>query len=326
MKYVLFISFFSIFFVAQPVHAVQFSFSQSPQEYQVIAKPEATVVLPFTLTNISDPTVMKLQVYALSIQDSQGSYKLIPDYSDNPNSIHFDLNNSLHTLDEPFFMNTSEAIEYEIAVHIPKNIKEGDYYYAIVGQTEQNSGYVDTNTIFFQGGIGSIIYLTVNTKGVLSQSGNIAQFGVQSKHSITWRNKEYKLFDSFEYVPFVLSIANTGANVLQAEGSISIRPQFLRSDSRLIIIDSTYVLSETNKTLISSKSLDRNNTAMVRAPFLGVFTAQAVVRIDSTANTLLADILYIVFPFTYVVYGVGMFLIIATIMVYVRRIKGKESM
>src|SRR3989338_3937484 len=145
MKYIFFLIILSTFFIPQTVHASQFSFSQSPQSHEVMAKPGSTVILPYTLTNVGDPSVMELQIYALSVKDSEGSYDSIPYYSDNPEKIQFYLNNSLHSLQEPFFMNTSEAITYEIAVQVPENIKEGDYYFAVVGQTEQNKGFVDTS-------------------------------------------------------------------------------------------------------------------------------------------------------------------------------------
>lgn len=306
-------------FVPQTVCASQFSFSQSPQIHDVIAKPGSTVVLPFTLTNAGDPSVMKLQVYTLAIKDSVGSYELTPYYSDNPVRIQFNLNNSPYSIDESFFMNTSEAIGYEIAVYIPEGMPEGDYYFAVVGETEQNEGFVNTSNIFLQGGVGSLVYLTISSNGSLDQSGTITQFDVQSNKKITWMGKTYRIFDSFAAIPFVLNVANTGANHFQAEGTISVRPRIFGSNSHLVSIHPTYLLSDTSKGIISTQSRSRENTAVLQAPFIGVYSAQAVVKVGVAETTLMSDLTYIVFPYTYVGVTIGMIFLVAVGLVFVKR-------
>lgn len=307
-----------LLFIPRVVHASQFSFSQSPQSHEVMAKPGSTVILPYTLTNVGDPSVMELQIYALSVKDSEGSYDSIPYYSDNPEKIQFYLNNSLHSLQEPFFMNTSEAITYEIAVQIPENMKEGDYYFAVVGQTEQNKGFVDTSTIFLQGGVGSILYLSVSSDGSISQSGSIAQFGVKSRHSVILGNTEYRVFDSFADIPIVLSVANTGVNYYQAKGTISVRSTLFESNAQLIELAPTFLLSDSSKIMVSPLSLNRSNTATIRAPLIGTFTAQAVVTMGTSAGTQISNVSYVVFPFTYILYVVGAVLFTATGMVFLK--------
>jgi len=321
MKYLFFLIILSTFFVPQRVHASQFSFSQSPQSHEVMAKPGSTVILPYTLTNVGDPSVMELQIYALSVKDSQGSYDSIPYYSDNPEKIQFYLNNSQHSLQEPFFMNTSEAITYEIAVQVPESIKEGDYYFAVVGQTEQNKGFVDTSTVFLQGGVGSILYLSVSSDGSIDQTGSIAQFGVKSNHSVILGNTEYRVFDSFADIPIVLSVANTGVNYFQAIGTISVRPTLFESNAQLIELAPTYLLSDSSKIMLSTKSLNKSNTATFRAPFIGAFTAQAVVKMGTSANTQISNVSYLVFPFTYILSVVGAVLFTATGMIFLRRMR-----
>lgn len=321
VKYTFLMIVLCLLFIPRVVDASQFSFSQSPQSYEVVAKPGATIVLPYTLTNVGDPSVMQLQIYALSIKDSQGSYEIIPHYSDNPGKIQFYLNNSRHLLREPFFMNTSEAISYEVAVGIPEHMKPGDYYFAVVGQTEQNEGFVETSTIFLQGGVGSIIYLTISPDGTYSHSGKITQFGIQSNYSITWGNVEYQIVDSFDDLPIVLSVANTGANHFQVNGTISVRPVFLGSDSRLITLNSTQILSEASKTLLSETSVGRSNTATIKAPFMGAYAAQAVVTMGSSARTDIADISYVVLPLSSFGYGILLSLLVATVLVFVKKVR-----
>jgi len=323
MNWVLMTIILSALFFTPSVHASQFSFSQSPQSHEVMAKPGSTVILPYTLTNVGDPSVMQLQIYALSVKDSQGSYEIIPHYSDNPEKIQFYLNNSLHSLQEPFFMNTSEAISYEIAIQVPENVREGDYYFAVVGQTEQNEGFVDTSTVFLQGGVGSIIYLSVSSDGSLNQAGNITQFGVQSNHSIVWGNTEYRIFDSFADIPIVLSVANTGVNYFQAKGTVSVRPILFGSGSFIIDLVPAYLLSDSSKVMLSTKSSNRSNTATIQAPFIGVFTAQAVVNVGTSAHTQISNISYLVFPFMYVLYFVGAVLFTATGMVFMKRMRSE---
>ncbi len=310
----------SLFFIPD-VHAAQFSFTQSPQSHEVMAKPGSTAILPYTLTNVGDPSVMELQIYTLSVKDSQGSYDIIPHYSDNPEKIQFYLNNSLHSLQEPFFMNTSEAITYEIAVRVPENMKEGDYYFAVVGQTEQNKGFVDTSTIFLQGGVGSIIYLSVSSDGSINQTGSIAQFGVKSTHSVILANTEYRVFDSFADIPIVLSVANTGMNYFQAKGTISVRSTLVGSNAQLIELAPTFLLSDSTKIMLSPQSLNRSNTATIRAPLIGAFTAQAVVKMGTSASTQISNVSYVVFPFTYILYILGAVLFTATGMVFLKRMR-----
>ncbi|PIZ65229.1 hypothetical protein CO051_03730 [Candidatus Roizmanbacteria bacterium CG_4_9_14_0_2_um_filter_39_13] len=320
VKYTLLLGLLSVLLLAPSVDASQFSFSQSPQSHEVVAKPGSTVVLPFTLTNVGDPSVMELHIYAVNIEDSTGAYGIIPYYSDNPQAIQFSLHNSTHLLSEPFFIHTSEAIAYEVAILVPDGVQSGDYYFAVVGQAEQNDGYVDASTLSIQGGVGSLIYLTVSTDGTLDQAGSISQFGVQSNYSIHLGNVEYVLFDSFQEIPFILQLTNTGANLFRANGTISVRPRFFGSGSKLIILDATYILSESGKTLLSSESRDRNNSARIQAPFIGIYSAQAAVNIGSPGHAQVSDTAYIVFPFSYILYLVGAVLFTATGVVFMKRI------
>src|SRR3989338_3635612 len=86
VKYTFLMIVLCVLFIHPVAHASQFSFSQSPQSHEVVAKPGSTVVLPFTLTNVGDPSVMELHVYVVTIEDTTGAYGIVPYYSDNPHA------------------------------------------------------------------------------------------------------------------------------------------------------------------------------------------------------------------------------------------------
>lgn len=297
-------------------NATKLSVMQSPQVIQVVVRPDIKITLPFTLTNLGDPNIMFLKVYALSIKDSRGTFDLKPYEERDLGKIRFLLNNSQAKLSEPFFVKTGVAMGYKVAVDIPTQTKEKDYYFALVAQSEKNPGNLDTSNLSIQGGIGSIIMLTVKSDGAIDQKGHIVQFAASSNHSFTFNKKLYHILDSFSLVPLTVIVANTGENVFMTKGLISIRPRIFNSNTQIIQIKPTYVLAE------SSKILHNVDFSNIKTPFIGIFQAQAILNMGGSRESKIAYANYIVLPITYFKYGFVTLFLIISIWIYYRQSRG----
>jgi len=286
------------------VHAQQFAFSLNPSQNHVIAKPGATIILPYILTNTGDPTVMKLQVYLLTSNDSTGSYELIPYNSDVPDFPQFTTSDVTLKIDEPFLISSREAVEFDLIMKSNENIAEGDYYFTLVAETEPTEGFGDTSSLILESGIGSNIYLSITKDGRLQTNGEITQFTVQPQYSFRFGNKEIAFFDSFEPVPVLLTVANKGKRVLQASGTITVQPK-LNSETTVIPISKQYILANSQRLITgtSSESIKTSdsNTAILPGTFMGSYTAQANLQIGDDTEQSNVSIQYYVFPFTYTV-------------------------
>ncbi len=294
------------------VQAQQFSFSLKPAQNHVIAKPGASIVLPYTLVNTGDPTVVKLQPYLLSVKDSGGSYDLIPYYSDVPDFPVFTTSDAALRIGEPFLISAQEAIEFDVIVVTNEHLKEGDYYFTFVVESEPTEGFEDTSHISLQSGIGSNIYLSISKDGNLSSSGEITQFSVQPQFTLSLGNRQLALFDSFQPVPILLTVANKGKRILQASGTLSVQSN-LASRATFIPIPEQYILADSQRLLAGTSTgsiIQETHTAVIPGSFIGSYTVSANVQIGNDAEPKNVSVQYYVFPFRYLAYLLIVFVFI----------------
>ncbi|QQS44629.1 hypothetical protein IPM65_03455 [Candidatus Roizmanbacteria bacterium] len=295
------------------VQAQQFSFSLKPAQNHVIAKPGASIVLPYTLVNTGDPTVVKLQPYLLSVKDSGGSYDLVPYYSDVPDFPVFTTSDAALRIGEPFLISAQEAIEFDLIVVTNENLKEEDYYFTFVVESEPTEGFEDTSHISLQSGIGSNIYLSISKDGNLSSSGEITQFSVQPQFTFSLGNRQLALFDSFQPVPILVTVANKGKRILQTSGTLSVQSN-LSTGATVIPIPEQYILADSQR-LLSGTSTENNlisntNTAIVSGSFIGSYTVRADLQIGNDAEQQNVSVRYYVFPFRYSAYVLILFVML----------------
>lgn len=298
--------------ILQSVQAQQFSFSLKPAQNHVIAKPGATAVLPYTLTNTGDPTVVKLQPYLLSVKDSSGSYDLIPYHSDLPGFPQFTTSDAALKIGEPFLISSQEAVEFDLIIATNANMEEGDYYFTFVVESEPTEGFEDTSHIILQSGIGSNIYLSISSDGKIKSSGEITQFNVQPQYTFKLGERQIALFDSFHPVPLLLTVVNKGNRLTHASGNISVSTN-MSSEATVIPIPEQFVLANSQRLLTGSSMNDvqstEANTVIVPGAFIGAFTAHANLQIGADPQQNLT-IQYYVFPFRYSAYMLMLLLIL----------------
>lgn len=313
-----FITFLILVPQLQNVQAQQFAFSLQPAQNHVIAKPGASMVLPYKLTNTGDPTVVKLQPYILTVKDSTGSYELIPYHSDIPNFPQFGTSDAALKLGEPFLISSQEAIEFDVIIVTNENIEERDYYFTFVAELDPTEGFKDTSRIILQSGIGSNIYLSITKDGSIQSTGEITQFNVQPQYNFNVRNHKIALFDSFQPVPIFLTVVNKGQRILQTSGSVSIRSS-MSSETTVIPISEQFVLANSQR-LIAGKNegilSSDDNSVTLPGTFIGAYSAQLAIHIGNTSEQEIITVHYYVFPFRYSAYG----LIIVVILLFIPRL------
>jgi len=339
MRYFLIFLFAIILISPQITHAQSqsFSFSLTPSEVEVISSRDRTVPLSYVLTNTGDPTVITVKAYRLIVADSQGDYQLVP-YDDSlidfprlttsasvPGAVPDE--NSIF-LGKPLLMNAQEAIEFELLVEIESNISERDFYIALVAESVPSSGFSDTNNVFLQGGVGSLVYISVAEGGMRTQKGSIALFDVKSPFSLSWGKTQYRLFDSFQKVPLVVRIANQGDRVFRSSGQLLVthlgapQPQSIELQEASILAGSQRNLIATAKESYPIQKKDE--TILLPGSFAGITTIHSYVRIGDKSSQETASLSYITFPFRATLVALGAICISALgllLIKYVKRVK-----
>lgn len=306
------------------VNAQPFSFTLQPAYNQVIARPGSSAILPYTLTNTGDPTVVTLKVYFLSMKDSTGSYELIPYNSDIPNLPQFTTSDSALNLNEPFLIASQEAIEFDLIMTTAAETEERDYYFTFVVESEPSEGFEDTSRIILQSGIGSNIYLSVSTSGSIQSAGEITQFTVQPQYTFRFGNHEIALFDSYQPVPLLLTVANKGERIFQTSGTITVE-RALQRESLVISIPKQHILANSqrliNATSIENIRVSETSTALLPSAFIGAYTASTNLQIGTENTQTNVSTHFYVFPFKYTLYLLIVFFAIMTTPFIIRSFK-----
>lgn len=309
------------------VHAQQFATMLSPAQSHIIAKPGAEIIIPYTLTNTGDPVVIKLRVYGLAITDSKGSYELIPvDPSPSGTELpHFSTSDPILTLDSPFLVSSQEAVEFDLVIRTNEDIKEHDYYFSLVAEAEPAEGFEDTSRIILQNGIGSAIYLSLSADGNLDIDGEIALFEVRPQYSFQLLNHRIAFIDSFQPIPIILTVANTGDRIFPVSGQISVKSQ-QKAETIVIPIANQYILANSQRLLTSQPSdnqlqADSVTTALLPGSFMGLYQAQTYIRVGHNPDQLTAATNYVIFPFRYMTIGLIVFLLPLSAYIIIRYVK-----
>ncbi len=324
-----------VLLTASQVEAQSYSFQLAPQLHEIVSQRGKKVVLPYTLTNIGDPQVIRLSIYTLQIKDNEGNYDIDP-YLAKENNISFQIVGGSVALDEPILIKNNEKLDFDIEMDIPPSINERDYAFSLIAETETQHGFSNANEILLQGGIGSNILLTVTDSGLIDSKGQIIQYDILSPKSITYKGKKIFFFNSNEAVPVLLIAANKGKNYTKASGSLTLIPQYSdkKSERPSYTIQPQYMFSGSQRILHTSKdpACDNNKTdicnkthsIVFNAPVLGIFRLAAVVSFGENSQIGYDNITFVSFPFIPAIIALAGFIIITVSILRLRKHLAKK--
>ncbi|GIW62818.1 MAG: hypothetical protein KatS3mg091_293 [Patescibacteria group bacterium] len=221
--------FFSIFsgvlffiFFAESVYAQRLSLSISPPLVELIIKPSKSVLVAFTITNNSDPVLLKINLKSFKPLSDTGTI-LVKEGLEGP--INFNLENSVIDFSKPFMLDKNRKEQALLKISVPPNAPEGDYYYTLLVESIPEQG-LNSTSVVNKASIGANIIITVTDDGSIEIKPKIAFFGVLPEYKVNLFGRNIYIFDSFSEIPVILKVANTGKNFFQPNGLITVEGLF----------------------------------------------------------------------------------------------------
>lgn len=329
LKKLLFFLLVLVFFV-RPVCAQQIALSIYPTLLETVIKPGKSIMIAYRIGNLADPTLMRVRVLPFEPQGDTGT-AIIREEESGP--VRFSLDNAGLQLNEPFFLKTNQSQQILLRIRIPEGAPEGDYYYTVLAETEPPPTVEGSTSSRARASIGSHILITVTSSGNRDIKGNISFFDVLSRYTVHLFGRTVRLFDTFDAIPVVLKVANTGSNVFKPQGNLSLRGNFGETAQYDIIPYN--VLRESSRLMTATPSASvscsaRNGPSYCRTPttlvlsgfFLGKYTLSANVNFGEETPNLYSSISFFALPFKFIlIMGVTTILTLLII----RKVKEEEE-
>ena len=214
-KFLIFISFFLIFFFKLGINSINaqtFSLSIWPPLLEVMIQPGRDVTQVYKIANLADEQTLVAKVLPFEPSDSEGNINLlnIPSLL---NPLIFSFENSEIKLGKPFLLKPGENKDLVLKISVPKRTPEKDYYASLVFENSPE-GKIGLSQSQTAAKIAGNILITVSIDGQPPKKGRILEFSAP------------KIIDSFDPVNFVLEIENVGPAFFKPFGEIKIEGVF----------------------------------------------------------------------------------------------------
>lgn len=300
-------SFFCLLIFATPVNAQQASLLLEPASQEIIIKPGNSAFLNYTLKNLGDPTLVSLQLSSFEPLDQTGTVKIKKDIE---GVIRFALIDQQFAT--PFFLKNGQSAKLTLQLRVPEGAKEGDYYYTFLAQSQAPPAIEGMNVSRAKITLGSHLLITVSKNGKIEVKPKITSFTTRGGWRIKFAGKTFNLFDSFDKIPLVLVVQNSGANLLKPRGKVELKGPFESKRSFLIPIQTILAFSQ--------KQLAINNQLSNKSDFLfGQYTLIASLSFGQTTPAIFASYSFIVLPYKLMTAVLIILLTISAVFVRVKK-------
>jgi len=261
-KLITFVSFFLTFnfalltFNLRHATAQSLSLSISPPLLEVFIKPGKSITQKYKLTNNGEPTLISLKLaelneYGINLENSSSDKWISIIDSD----IVFNL---------PFALENGQAKEFVLKIQPSSQLKEQDYYRALVFSTESSySGQTTASTI--SQNLVSPVLITLTSTGQVNKAAKISRFEIP------------RFLDSFGPLKVNIFIENIGNIYFRPNGDISLEGPLAKGNFK---IEPNIVLPETLKILKTASSLDMENTLNLPGIYLGKYNLKVGFTLD----------------------------------------------
>lgn len=296
MRYrMLFVMLFVVF-IPTAVHAQEVQLGITPLKYNLLAKPGASISLPFTLTNYADATLVTHKIVRVEKTDSLGNYTLLP-LEETDQHPQFSLE---ELSEEPFLLLAKEKITSLVTLTVPSETKEGDYYYALVLQTHHSQGFETTSSIQMSGGIALPVFVTVSKTGSVTYKISQPDIHLDDTFHLPFVSKNIFFLDSRHPIKGEIIIENTGNYMAE------ITPTVLFNKKKIPIEQSTILAHS------------RKNFIFIHAPT--PLFGKHILKISNGNSQMnqITQLQLISFPFTYFFIFLTIFIVVIFAVVYKR--------
>lgn len=266
--------------VVQGVHAKDVDMTITPRAVGVLARPGTVVRIPLTVTNSAASQYLK--PIALTARDVDGESQT--EYSPVDSlPIRASFFEGEERIDQALLFSKGRAKKLTYQFELSDRIATGDYL-LVAGVETQVDHLPTTYSVRSKVRLVAPVLLTVSHTGSVDIKGVIRAFGI---------NSGQYFFDSFDPIPFQLSVANTGRNAIRAGGVVVVRNAF--GQSATYDLEDKLILSNTSRSLSLGNSYSDGNK--IQGFFVGKYTVTASVNVTDGAVQLTRSTSFYAFPF-----------------------------
>lgn len=313
------------------VNAQQVSLSISPPIISSYMKPGKSMLIAYTIENLGDPAILNTKVLPFEPLGNTGNIR-IKDEFEGP--VRFSLDNSFFQLGAPFFMKTRDSQQLLLRIRVPEGAPEGDYYYTLLAETEPPPTFEGVSSSRAKATIGSNIIITVTNTGLISVNTKVTIFDILGRFSVKLFGKQYKIIDSNDPVPVILTVDNKGKNVVVADGEINLRGNFGERAKFNLIPQN--ILSQSQRLLIANSPKAPNCENLSNTPvycrqpislfisgfFIGLYKLSTTLTFGENSPTIFASTTFIAIPIKIIF---GIFIAICITIIIINRFREKED-
>jgi hypothetical protein len=129
------------------------------------------------------------------------------------------------SFDEEFLSRTGEEQKVPVAVSVPEDLPEGEYYFAIAAQSVPSVPNQGSTTVQINGANAALIIVTVTRTNTEVKKVETSLFRAITGFSIPWGGSTIHIVDANNSIPVSLQVRNAGKFILVPQGEITLKNQ-----------------------------------------------------------------------------------------------------
>ncbi len=310
------------FVLAPKVLAQNISLGIIPPTFQIVIQPGKSLTQVYKIINNGDPVIMSSEIVPFVPSSELGDISLIDcqkiEVIGCESVSWFTFQNADLNINQSFFLNSKKTQEIVLKIAVPDYASEGDYYNTLLFNTQAppNIGSVQSRAA---ASIGSNILITVSKDGNPSRSLKITQLASEKTYTLpkfltnlipplSKISLQLNIFDTFDYVPVTLKVANTGTAYTKGKGTIklngfpgitgifSIPDQTILAQKTRLLIATPSAKLPAGKTGLKNNITGNTNTLIFpKAFYIGKYTV-VVELVNETDEKASKTIAFYAFP------------------------------
>lgn len=274
-------------------HAETSDLSVSPSVIRLVAKPGSQPELKFTLENKGDPQIIKLRIYEFRPVNASGHIKLSNIYT---GPVEFKIEDATLLFKSPFLLKSNYQQVVNIKMSIPEQILEKDYYFTLLAETSPFPAPDGETTVKFSTQLGANILLSISKDGRTEKKASIPLFVVPRNIRLPFF-KNISIYDSFDNVPVILMIKNSGQNVISPDATVALKGWNIK---RTYTLDKKNILSSSQRVIFDRKNCSKDcpdsSSILMKGLFIGNYKLTATVSIEGKSSYIYTTTSFLALP------------------------------
>ena len=306
---------FSCFTIIAPqIVAQQTGISLSPSLTEIVSKPGNTTELTFALENLGDPALVSLKMLSIQPSDYFGNIKL---ETRTKKPIEFNSKDYSFASQKSFIMKSHEIKKINLTLSIPENTQDGDYYYALIAQTDPPPGQEGSVVSRASIAIASNILISVAKNYPSESEIKIVLLDIPESYLINIFGKKTRVVDSSQVFNTIFTVQNKGMYRIKPEGSIT-----LRSGKKTVnsyILPAQNILAEWQRTLQTTiPNRDGEVSLTLNKITPGFYNLRAVISVPGNNTSVESAIDFVAIPFA-LINGLIICIALVAILVFLKK-------